>query len=146
LATRFFVNEGRDMRERYRDPRDAPGANQERNEFPMSRKKKYPKHALARMTADEHEELRRRARGTDLSLSRFLIESGLAPLRLPPAEAREERDRALFHQRRAGDLLARLTHALERGVAVPPAALDEALREHAAASSNLAAAYERGGS
>lgn len=112
----------------------------------MPRKKRYPKHALARMTPDEHAELRRRARSLQLSLSRFLVESGLAPSSLPPAEAREERDRALFHQRRAGDLLARLTHALERGTAVPPTALDEALRAHAAASSKLAAAYERGGS
>src|SRR4051812_31527919 len=112
----------------------------------MPTKKRYPKHALARMTTDEHAELRRRARGAEISLSRFLVESGLAPSRLPPAEAREERDRALFHQRRAGDLLARPTHALERGSPVPAAALDEALRAHAAASSKLAAAYDRGGS
>lgn len=109
----------------------------------MSKRKRYPKHALARMTLGEHTELRRRARGSQLSLSRFLVESGLVPRRLPPAEAREERDRALFHQRRAGDQLARLMHALERGAPVPPAALDEALRAHAAASSSLAAAYGR---
>jgi hypothetical protein len=110
----------------------------------MPRRKQYPKHALARMTADEHAELRRRARGAEISLSRFLVESGLVPPRLPPAEARDERDRALFHQRRAGDQLARLSHALERGAPVPPAALEEALRAHAAASSAVAAAYGRG--
>jgi hypothetical protein len=110
----------------------------------MPKKKKYPKHALARMTTDEHAELRRRARRSQLSLSRFLVESSLAPPSLPPAQARDERDRALFHQRRAGDQLARLTHAMERGAPVTPSALDEALRAHAAASSALAAAYGRG--
>lgn len=111
----------------------------------MPKKKRYPKHALARMTLDEHTELRRRARGAEISLSRFLVESGLAPSRLPPAERRDERDRALFHQRRASDQLARLTHALERGAPVAPASLDEALREVASASRAVATAYERGG-
>jgi|GEM_PF-2449091 len=110
----------------------------------MPKKKKYPKHALARMTAGEHAELRRRASGAGLSLSRYLVESGLAPSRLPPAEGREERDRALFHQRRAGDQLARLTHALERGATVRAPELGEALRAHAEASRALAGAYGGG--
>ena len=79
-------------------------ANRERNE---SRAKKKPGPARTyehrfpiRAKADEVQRLKAKAKVSGLSLSRYLVECGLASSGQPDPEGRERQERAIFHLRK----------------------------------------------
>jgi hypothetical protein len=109
----------------------------------MPKAKRYPRAALARMTDSERKELHRRARAANLSLSRYLVEAGLAPASLPSARDREQRDRALFHLRKSTTNLDQIARSLSRAGGVPRTLLEEALRAHSRAADVILEAYQR---
>lgn len=100
-------------------------------------RKKYAKQAMARMTEAELAELHKRAKKAGLSLSRYLVESGLAPEKiLAPAE-RERQERSIYHVRKAGTNLNQIAKALNRGGQVSTSKLERVLEEQAAALRSL---------
>src|SRR5499433_3553957 len=66
------------------------------------RQKRYPKGALVRLTNDEHYRLTELAKKAGLSLSRFLVESGLTGKAPTPAD-RIVRERAVLQLIRVGN-------------------------------------------
>ena len=79
-----------------------------------------------RLTPAEKRQLGARAADAGLSLSRYLVEAGLAD-RAPSPEDRAHRERALFHVRKVGVNLNQIARRLNAREDVPPTALDEAL-------------------
>src|SRR5215470_18309384 len=75
------------------------------------RQKQYPKRALVRLTNDEHSRLTDLARIAGLSLSRFLVESGLTGRAPTPAD-RMLRERALVQLIRVGNNLNQVARQL----------------------------------
>lgn len=79
-------------------------------------------------TEAEAQAIRRRARASGLSVSRYLVECALSDGRAPDPAAREQRERALFHLRKVGANLNQLAHgynaAKHGGAARPPAQSD----------------------
>lgn len=108
----------------------------------MPRPKRYPRSALARMTADELSQLHQRRRAAKLSLSRYLVEAGLSPASLPSPQAREQRERALFYLRKSSANLEHLVRALHRSGDVSLTGLEEALQAHCRATKAVAKAFE----
>jgi hypothetical protein len=90
-----------------------------------------------RMSPAERDSLGRRAAVAGLSLSRYFVECGLSPDRLPSPGDRARFDRALFHLRAIGVNLNQTARALHRRETVEPAALDDALRAVADAAARL---------
>jgi Mobilization protein NikA len=75
------------------------------------RQKKYPSVFTLRATKSEHERLVRRAKEAQLSLSRFLIESGLSK-EAPSWEDRQQRERVIIQLIRAGNNLNQIARQL----------------------------------
>ena len=75
------------------------------------RQKQYPKGALVRLTNDEHYRLTDLAKKAGLSLSRFLVESGLTGRAPTPAD-RMVRERAILQLIRVGNNLNQIAKQL----------------------------------
>ena len=75
------------------------------------RQKQYPKMFTLRATAGEHERLVSRAKEAQLSLSRFLVESGLSK-DAPTWEDRQQRERAIIQLIRTGNKLNQIAKQL----------------------------------
>jgi heterodisulfide reductase subunit C len=75
------------------------------------RQKQYPKRALVRLTNDEHFRLTELSKKAGLSLSRFLVESGLTGKASSPAD-RMVRERALLQLIRVGNNLNQIARQL----------------------------------
>ena len=73
--------------------------------------KKYPKMFTMRATKSEHERLVSRAKEAQLSLSRFLVESGLSKA-APTWEDRQQRERAIIQLIRTGNNLNQIAKQL----------------------------------
>jgi hypothetical protein len=76
------------------------------------RQKVYPKRALVRLTNDEHFRLTELSKKSGLSLSRFLVESGLTGKASTPAD-RMVRERALLQLIRVGNNLNQIARQFE---------------------------------
>jgi hypothetical protein len=103
----------------------------------MPRRLAYHHHFSVRVTGDELETLRARARTSGLSLSRYLVEAALAPGRVPRADDRARLERALFHLRKVGVNLNQVARKLNGGEEVPPPQLAQALEATARAAEQL---------
>ena len=75
------------------------------------REKQYPKGALVRLTNDEHSRLTELSKRAGLSLSRFLVESGLTGKAPTPAD-RMVRERAVLQLIRVGNNLNQIARQL----------------------------------
>jgi hypothetical protein len=75
------------------------------------RQKQYPKGALVRLTHDEHSRLRELAKKSCLSLSRFLVESGLTG-KAPTHADRILRERTILQLIRIGNNLNQIAKQL----------------------------------
>jgi hypothetical protein len=96
-------------------------------------RKKYAKKALARMTEVELDLLHERSKRAGLSLSRYLVEAGLAPDKvLAPAE-RERQEKAIYHVRKVGTNLNQIAKVLNKNGHVSTSKLEQALEEQAVA-------------
>lgn len=78
-------------------------------------KKLYEKRLCVRVTEEELEYLQKKAEGKQLSMSRYLVESGLASNRILNSEEREILERAIFHVRKIGVNLNQIAKTLNRG-------------------------------
>lgn len=107
----------------------------------MARPLRYGCEFTIRVTGDEREQLRRRARSARLSLSRYLVEAALADRPLSSAD-RAQRDRALFHLRKVGVNLNQLTRWVNSNAAIPPESLMDALAAVSAAADQLSVPRE----
>jgi len=85
----------------------------------MTRRKKYPKTALIRLTEDEHRRLLAKASTLKVSLSRFLVHAGLTG-KAPNYEEGERHDRAIDEVRRIGNNLNQIARQLnaQRGTII----------------------------
>ena len=92
----------------------------------MPRRLLYPRHLTVRVGEDELRHLHARATLAGLSLSRYLVEAGLAEGILTPQD-RAQREQALFHLRKVGVNLNQIARRLHRSETVSPAALTAAL-------------------
>lgn len=77
----------------------------------MSRKQ-YAKSLLVRLTDAEKRDIEARAERAELSVSRFLVKSGLDEARAIDPEERRLRERALFELRKVGVNLNQIAYAL----------------------------------
>src|SRR5438094_177602 len=102
----------------------------------MARPLRYRCAFTIRVTADERDQLRQRARSARLSLSRYLVEAALADRPLSRS-GRAQRDRALFHLRKVGVNLNQLARRVNGGAVVPVESLEEALTAVSAAAEQL---------
>ena len=75
------------------------------------RHKQYPRAALVRLTNDEHSRLTELSKKAGLSLSRFLVESGLTGKAPTPAD-RMVRERAVLQLVRVGNNLNQIARQL----------------------------------
>lgn len=107
----------------------------------MARPLRYCCEFTIRVTGDERDQLRRRARTARLSLSRYLVEAALADRPLSRTH-RAQRDRALFYLRKVGVNLNQLTRRINSGAVVPAEALEEALTAVSAAVEQLSVPRE----
>jgi hypothetical protein len=75
-------------------------------------KQQYPKKVLVRLTEAEKQEIEKNAKQSQLSVSRFLVRSGVGDERgLDPAE-RDLREQAIYELRRVGVNLNQIAYAL----------------------------------
>lgn len=75
-------------------------------------RKIYDKSALVRCTEQELRQMHEKAKKTNLSLSRFLVKSGLSDGKLPTAEEREEIRQLRFELRKIGVNLNQIAHQI----------------------------------
>jgi len=76
--------------------------------------KRYIKPIVIRATEEELINLRNRAKEKKLSLSRYLVESGLAKDKILSKEEREREEKAIYHVRKVGVNLNQIAYALNR--------------------------------
>lgn len=98
----------------------------------------YVRQLTVRLAERELVTLHRYADQAGLSLSRYLVESGLRGCPPSSAEERAQRQRAIFHAKKIGTNLNQIAHRLNAGGVVPPAELREALLATAQALARLA--------
>jgi sugar phosphate isomerase/epimerase len=91
-----------------------------------------------RASEEERRRLLREAKQAGLSVSRYLVASGLRGCPPPSAEERAQRQRAIFHAKKIGTNLNQIAHQLNADGVVPPAELREALMATAQALARLA--------
>lgn len=103
----------------------------------MPRRRLCERQLTVRLGEQELVVLRRRAAGAGLSVSRYLVESGLRGCPPPSAEDRAQRQRAIFHAKKIGTNLNQIAHQLNADGVVPPAELQEALLATAQALARL---------
>ena len=108
------------------------------------RHKQYPRGALVRLTDDEHIRLTELAKEAGLSVSRFLVESGLTG-KAPTHQDRTLRERAILQLARVGNNLNQIARQLnaQRG-ALSSSALEETLEEVKGALERIEALWQRG--
>ncbi len=108
------------------------------------RQKLYPKSGFVRMTNEEHFRLTELARKAEMSLSRFLVESGLTR-KAPTIEDRNQRERALLQLARVGNNLNQIARQLnaQRG-ALSARDIEETLTEVKAALKRIEELWRRG--
>ena len=104
----------------------------------MTKRGGYSCEFTIRTTVEERQRLLREAARAGLSLSRYLVESGLRGCPPPSAEERAQRQRAIFHAKKIGTNLNQIAHQLNADGVVPPAELREALMATAQALARLA--------
>lgn len=80
-----------------------------------------------RVNAEERRRLTREAERARLSVSRYLVASGLRGCPPPTAEERAQRQRAIFHAKKIGTNLNQIAHRLNGEALVPSAELRTAL-------------------
>lgn len=78
-------------------------------------KKLYSKRLCVRVTEEELEYLQVKADAKELSMSRYLVESGLATNKILNSEEREILERAIFHVRKVGVNLNQIAKVLNKG-------------------------------
>src|SRR4030095_182117 len=108
------------------------------------RRKQYPRGALVRLTDEEHGRLTELARISGLSLSRFLVESGLTG-KAPTHEDRSQRERAILQLARGGNNLnqsARQLNAQRRTLSTVD--IDETLVAIRSALERIEGPWQRG--
>jgi hypothetical protein len=93
----------------------------------MPRRRAYTRQLTVRLSGEELEVLHRHAETAGLSLSRYLVETGLIGCPPPNAAERAQRQRALFHARKIGVNLNQLARQLNGEAAVPAEPLTRAL-------------------
>jgi hypothetical protein len=93
----------------------------------MPRRLAYPHHVTVRVNEKELTQLRGRARAAGLSVSRYLIESGLKSMPPLPAEEQAQRQRAIFHARKIGTNLNQIARQLNSQLPVAEEELAAAL-------------------
>lgn len=76
--------------------------------------KRYKKSVLIRATEQEVIDLRNIAKEKKLSLSRYLVECGLAKDKILSKEEREREEKAIYHVRKVGVNLNQIAYALNR--------------------------------
>jgi hypothetical protein len=97
----------------------------------------YPHRFTVRCTKVEHRLLVERVKASGLSVSRFLIETGLRSTDPAAAKDRARLERLLFQLHKIGVNLNQLTRRLNTGIPVSADALEAALQATAAAASAL---------
>lgn len=88
------------------------------------RKKLYDKQALIRCTESELKQLHEKARRANLSLSRFLVKSGLSDGKILTIKERQEINQLRFEVRKIGINLNQIAYSINlsrRGQGQPPA-------------------------
>lgn len=91
-----------------------------------------------RTSAQERARLLKEAARAGLSVSRYLVESGLRGCPPTTAEERAQRQRAIFHAKKIGTNLNQIAHQMNADGVASPAELREALAATAQALSQLA--------
>lgn len=91
----------------------------------------YPKTLLIRMTEEEQEIIKARAKQHGKSLSRYVVESALSNTNPLSSEELELQQQALFHVRRIGQKLNQVVKSLRAGVTVNERHLDSVLMAQA---------------
>src|SRR5215471_2068427 len=109
----------------------------------MTRRKKYSKTALIRLTEDEHQRLVAEARRLKVSLSRFLVHAGLTG-KAPNYEDGERHDRAIDEVRRIGNNLNQIARQLNaQRATINLVRIERTLQETKAAVEGLGAFSRR---
>lgn len=88
----------------------------------MSRKK-YDKASLVRLTISELESISQKAKKANLSVSRFLVKSGLSDGKVLTTEEKEELNQLRFEVRKVGVNLNQIAYSINlsrRGNGQPP--------------------------
>ena len=91
--------------------------------------KRYNKPVIVRVTEQELINLRMRAKENKLSLSRYLVEAGLAKDKILTPKEREREERAIFHVRKIGVNLNQIARSLNRKENVAEKKLLEVIEE-----------------
>lgn len=91
--------------------------------------KRYNKPVIVRVTEQELINLRIRAKENQLSLSRYLVEAGLAKDKVLTPGEREREERAIFHVRKIGVNLNQIARSLNRKENVAEKKLLEVIKE-----------------
>lgn len=91
--------------------------------------KRYNKTVIVRVTEQELMDLRTRAKENNLSLSRYLVEAGLAKDKVLTPKEREREERAIFHVRKIGVNLNQIARSLNRQESVAEKKLLEVMEE-----------------
>lgn len=100
-------------------------------------RKKYNKQFLVRLTAEELEVLESRAKEKKMSISRFLVESGLAKDKILDKEEIERQERAIYHVRKIGVNINQIAYALNRKESVAEKKIMETMEEQKATLKTL---------
>lgn len=100
-------------------------------------KKLYEKRLCVRVTNEELEYLEKKAVGKGLSMSRYLVESGLATNKILNSEEREILERAIFHVRKIGVNLNQIAKVLNGGGDIAGQELRDTLEKQSATLEEL---------
>jgi len=82
-----------------------------------------------RVTEEELVDLRSRAKTNKLSLSRYLVEAGLAKNKVLTPEEREREERAIYHLRKIGVNLNQIAKAMNKKESISEKKLLEVIEE-----------------
>lgn len=93
----------------------------------MTKHRGFEQRLTIRATRSEWERLSERAQAAQLSVSRYLIETGLTSANPPTPEGRAERERLLFQLRKVGVNLNQLARRANSGLPVPMDRLERTL-------------------
>ncbi|MGH2365749.1 MAG: plasmid mobilization protein [Chloroflexota bacterium] len=103
----------------------------------MSKHRGYHHQLTIRATKTERKHLGERAKAAQLSISRYLIETGLTSANPPTPESRAERERLVFQLRKVGVNLNQLARRANAGLPVPLERLERTLNATAAIMDQL---------
>lgn len=108
----------------------------------MAKPKLYEREGKFRCTAEELRQLHIRRIVADLSLSRYLVESGLDDGRVASPKERENRERLLFELRAIGRNLNQITARLNSSNPVAKDTLQRCLEQVEAAARAVRRSYQ----